>query len=105
MTIEIEHGVVDFDDGIGQWLRQYKEAQAEAKKWGEVADIARSHLEAAMGDAELAMYQNRPVVRWTKVETKRFDTKRAREMLPEQVVELLEVVSVSRRFTIVEQES
>jgi predicted phage-related endonuclease len=104
MTMEIEHGVVDFDDGVGQWLRQYKAAQAEAKKWGEIADVARSHLEAAMGDAELAMYQNRPVIRWTKVESKRFDTKRAREILPEQVIEALETVSISRRFTIVEQE-
>ena len=104
MTMEIEHGVVDFDDGVGQWLRQYKEAQAEAKKWGEIADIARSHLEAAMGDAELAMYQNRPVIRWTKVESRRFDTKRAREILPEQVIDALETVSISRRFTIVEQE-
>ena len=104
MTMEIEHGVVDFDDGVGQWLRQYKEAQAEAKKWSEVADIARSHLEAAMGDAELAMYQNRPVIRWTRVESKRFDTKRAREILPEQVIEALEIVSSTRRFTIVEQE-
>ena len=104
VTTEIEHGVVDFDDGIGQWLRQYKEAQAEAKKWGEVADIARSHLEAAMGDAELAMYQNRPVIRWTKVESTRFDTKKAREILPAQLIEALEVTSISRRFTIVEQE-
>jgi predicted phage-related endonuclease len=104
MTMEIEHGVVDFDDGVGQWLRQYKAAQAEAKKWTEIADVARSHLEAAMGDAELAMYQNRPVIRWTKVESTRFDTKRAREILPPQVIEALETVSVSRRFTIVEQE-
>jgi thiamine biosynthesis protein ThiC len=104
MTTEIEHGVVDFDDGIGQWLRQYKEAQAEAKRWAEVADIARSHLEAAMGDAELAMYQNRPVIRWTKVESTRFDTKKAREILPEQLIEALEVTSISRRFTIVEHE-
>ena len=105
MTMEIEHGVVDFDDGVGQWLRQYKAAQAEAKKWSEIADVARSHLEAAMGDAELAMYQNRPVIRWTKVESTRFDTKRAREILPAQVIEALETVSVSRRFTIVEQDA
>jgi predicted phage-related endonuclease len=105
MTIEIEHGVVDFDDGVGQWLRQYKEAQLEVKRWQEIADIARSHLEAAMGDAELAMYQNRPVIRWTTVESKRFDTKRAREILPAQVIEALETISSSRRFTIVEQDA
>lgn len=104
MTTEIETGVVDFDDGIAQWLRQYKEAHAEIKKWQEIADIARSHLEAAMGEAELAIYQNRPVIRWTKVESKRFDTKRAREILPEQVIDALETISISRRFTIVEQE-
>jgi predicted phage-related endonuclease len=104
MTIEIENGVVDFDDGVGQWLRQYKEAQAEVKKWQEVADIARSHLESAMGDAELAMFQNRPVVRWTRVESRRFDTKKAREILPAQVIDLLEVISTARRFTIVEQD-
>jgi predicted phage-related endonuclease len=50
------------------------------------------------------MYQNRPVIRWTTVESKRFDTKRAREILPPQVIEALETVSTSRRFTIVEQE-
>lgn len=105
MTIEIETGVVDFDDGVGQWLRQYKDAQLEVKKWQEIADIARSHLEAAMGDAQLAMYQNRPVIRWTIVESKRFDTKRAREILPEQVIDALETITTSRRFTIVEHES
>jgi predicted phage-related endonuclease len=104
MTVEIEHKIVDFDDAVGQWLRQYKEAQDEVKKWQEVADIARSHLEAAMGEAEVAMFQNRPVIRWTYVESKRFDTKRAREILPPQVIEALETVSTSRRFTIVEQE-
>ena len=105
MTIEIEHKVVDFDDAVGQWLRQYKEAQDEVKKWQEVADIARSHLESAMGEAEVAMYQNRPVIRWTYVESKRFDTKRAREILPPQVIEALEMISTSRRFTIVEQDA
>jgi predicted phage-related endonuclease len=58
-----------------------------------------------MGDAELAMYQNRPVIRWTRVESRRFDTKRAREILPEQVIDALETVSVTRRFTIVEQDA
>jgi hypothetical protein len=57
-----------------------------------------------MGSAELALYQNQPVVRWTTVESRRFDTKKAREILPVQVIDLLEVVSQSRRFTLVEQD-
>jgi hypothetical protein len=47
------------------------------------------------------MFGNRPVIRWSVVESKRFDTKRAREILPAQVIDLLEVVSTTRRFTVV----
>jgi hypothetical protein len=43
-------------------------------------------------------------VRWTRVESRRFDTKKAREILPQQVIDVLEVVSTSRRFVIVDQE-
>ena len=104
MSTEGTPGVVDFDDGIAQWLKQYRAAKAEIARWEEVADIARSHIESAMGSAELALYQNQPVVRWTTVESRRFDTKKAREILPVQVIDLLEVVSQSRRFTLVEQD-
>ena len=38
------------------------------------------------------------------MESKRFDTKRAREILPAQVIDALEVVSVSRRFSIVQED-
>lgn len=101
MTIEIERGVVVFDDGTAQWLKQYQEALAKAKEWQEIADIARSHLESALGESETAIYQGREVVKWTSVESKRFDVKRAREILPPQVIEMLEVASHSRRFTLV----
>jgi hypothetical protein len=51
------------------------------------------------------MFLNRPVVRYSFVESKRFDTKRAREILPTQVIEALEVVSTSRRFSIVNEDN
>ncbi len=50
------------------------------------------------------MFLNRPVVRYTFVESKRFDTKRAREILPAQVIDTLEIISTSRRFSIVSEE-
>ncbi len=40
------------------------------------------------------MFLNRPVVRYTFVESRRFDTKRAREILPVQVIEALMVYRV-----------
>jgi hypothetical protein len=55
-----------------------------------------------MGDSETALYENKPVVRWTRVESRRFDTKKAREILPQQVIDVLEIVSTSRRFTLVD---
>jgi len=105
VTIEIEHKRVVLDDDIASWLKQYKEALSKIKEWQELADIARSHLESALGDAEVGMYQNRPVVRWSFIETRRFDVKRAKEILPAQVLDTLEVISNSRRFSIVEQDN
>lgn len=102
MTIEIEKGVVVLDDDVAAWLRQYKDALAKIKEWEEVADIARAHLENALGDNELAMYQGQPVVRWTTVTTRRFDVKKAREILPDEFIGLLETEVHSRRFSIVD---
>jgi predicted phage-related endonuclease len=104
MSVEIEKGVIDFDVNTAAWLEQYKSALAKIKELQEVAEIARAHIEQALGDGEVGMFLNRPVVRWTRVESKRFDTKRAREILPEQVISALEVVSVARRFTLVSED-
>jgi predicted phage-related endonuclease len=104
MSVEIEHGVVDFDANTAAWLAQYKNAIAKIKELQEVADVARSHIEAALGDNQMGMFLNRPVVRWTFVESTRFDTKRAREILPTQVIDALEVKSTSRRFSIVNED-
>lgn len=104
VSVESEKGVIDLDVNTAAWLEQYKSALAKIKELQEVADIARSHIEAALGDSQTGMFLNKPVVRWSVVESRRFDTKRAREILPAQVVEALEVVSVSRRFTIVNED-
>ncbi len=105
MSVEIETGVVDFDSNTAAWLENYKNALAKIKEWQEVADVARAHIEQSLGDAEVGMYQNRPVVRWSFIETRRFDIKRAKEILPEQVLDTLEVISNSRRFSIVDQDN
>jgi predicted phage-related endonuclease len=104
MSVEIEKGIVDFDSNIAAWLEQYRNALGQIKQLQEVADVARSHIEAALGDNQIGMYHNKPVVRWSFVESTRFDTKRARELLPPQVIEALEVKSTSRRFTIVNED-
>ena len=60
-------------------------------------------MKAALGDHSVGLVNGREAVRWTTVESRRIDTKKAREILPPQVVDILEVVTVSKRFTIVEE--
>ena len=104
MSVASGTGVVDFDANTAAWLEQYKSALAKIKENQEVADVARSHIEQALGDNEVGMFLIRPVVRYTFVESKRFDTKRAREILPAQVIDALEIISTSRIFSIVSEE-
>ena len=105
MSVEIGKGVVDFDENIAMWLEQYRHALAKIKEWEEVADVARSHIEASLGDNEIGLYRGREVVRFTSVTSMRFDTKRAKEILPPQVLDVLQVQSTHRRFTLVSQEA
>jgi predicted phage-related endonuclease len=103
MTQQTAVGVVDLDDNTAAWLDQYRNALAKIKEWQEVADVARSHLESAIGENEVAMYKNRQVIRFTRFEQTRFDVKHAKEILPPQILDVLNVKSTVRRFTLVEE--
>jgi predicted phage-related endonuclease len=102
--MEIEKGVVDFDESVAMWLEQYRNAVLKIKEWEEIADVARSHIESALGDAQSGLYKGQEVVRWTNVTSTRFDVKRAKEILPPQVLDLLQVQSTSRRFSLITNE-
>ena len=103
MTQQTTVGVVDLDDNTAAWLEQYRNALAKIKEWQEVADVARSHLESAIGENEVAMYKNRQVIRFTRFEQTRFDVRHAKEILPPQILDVLNVKSTVRRFTLVEE--
>ena len=104
MSMELEKGVVDFDENIAMWLEQYRHALAKIKEWEEVGDVARSHIEAALGDNEVGLYKGQQVVKFTSVVSTRFDVKRAKEILPPQVLDVLQIQSNHRRFTLTSQE-
>ena len=96
--------MVDLDPVASAMLAAYIEAKAKAKEWTEKADIYAEQVKAAMGDHEIGLVNGREAVRWTTVETHRIDTKKIRELLPAEMVEKLETVSLSRRFTIVDED-
>ena len=88
MSTQINTQMVDLDPSASAFLTAYIEAE---------------QVKAALGDAEIGLVNGKEAVRWTTVESHRIDTKKIREMLPPEMVEKLEVLSVSRRFTIVDE--
>lgn len=101
MSIQNNTETVDFDPAVIAWVEEYKRLKLEIAALTERAEIARQHVEAAMGDATLGFANGVPAVRWQVITSTRLDTKKAKEILPEQVLELLQVTSESRRFEIV----
>jgi predicted phage-related endonuclease len=81
------------------WRQAYLDAAAMEKQWAETKEIARKHLEAALGDAEEGKVGNDVVVRYSWVKSSRLDQKKLKEQAPE-LVESCMVTSVSRRFTV-----
>lgn len=102
MSLEIEPGVIELDDTAQAWLLQYKTLKSQIAELEERLKVAREHLEFSMGDSELALIKGQPVIRWTKTESHRIDSKKAREILPPELVKALELTLVTRRFSIVE---
>jgi len=100
VSLEINPLEIDFDPEIARWVEEYKRLKLEAAQIAEQVDIARSHIEAALGDHEIGTVAGQPVVRWATVESERIDVKKLREVLPPQVLDLVTKVSVAKRFTV-----
>jgi predicted phage-related endonuclease len=104
MSTQINLEMVDLDSTAAAFLTAYIEAKAKMKEWSEKADIARQQVEAAMGDCEVGLVNGREAVRWTTVESNRIDTKKIRELLPPEMVAAIEVTTIARRFSIVDED-
>ena len=103
MSTQINQCMVDLDATSAAFLTAYIEAKDKVKEWTEKADIARQQVEAAMGDCEIGLVNGKESVRWTTVESRRIDTKKIRELLSPEQVAGVEAVTITRRFTIVEE--
>lgn len=102
MSTQINGQMTDLDANAQHWLEAYIEAKQKIKQWTEKADLAQEQVKAALGESEIGLVNGREAVRWTHVESRRVDVKKLRELLPEQVLNLVEVVSETRRFSIVD---
>ncbi|NBT79099.1 MAG: hypothetical protein EBT04_11720 [Betaproteobacteria bacterium] len=102
MSLQINPEEIDFDPGIADLISRLRRLKAEIGELQEQADILAEQIKSAMGDAIIGTVNGAPAVKWTTVESTRFDVKKAREVLPKQVIDLLEIKSQSRRFTLLD---
>lgn len=103
MSTQINTQMVDLDPTAIAFLNAFIEAKAKVKEWQEKADIAGEQVKASLGDAEIGLVNGKESVRWSTVESRRVDVKKLRELLPEETVAALETVTISRRFSVVEE--
>ena len=102
MSLQINPEEIDFDPGVADLISRLRRLKAEISELQEQADILTEQIKSAMGDALIGTVNGAPAVKWTVVESSRFDVKKAREVLPRQVIDLLEVKTQSRRFTLLD---
>jgi len=104
MSMQISTETMDFDLDTFNWVDRYRQTMQNIKELQEIADIARSHIEAAMGDCQIGFHHNRPVVRWTTITTERLNTKMVKDSLTPELLAQFTTTSTSRRFTLVEED-
>ena len=102
MSLQINPEEIDFDPGVIGLISRLRRLKAEIGELQEQADILTEQIKSAMGDALIGTVNGAPAVKWTVVESSRFDVRKAREVLPRQVIDLLEVKTQSRRFTLLD---
>ena len=102
MSLQINPEEIDFDPAVAADIARLRRVKAEIGELQEQADILTERIKAALGDAIIGTVNGAPVVKWSIVESSRLDIKKAREVLPTQVLDLLEVKSQSRRFTLLD---
>ena len=101
-TTEDNYGIgVELGD-VARWVDILKTATAAKRQAEESIEVARGHIEAALGEAETGLVDGWPVVRWTRINSRRFDQTLAKERVPADVLALCYTTSTSRRFSIVE---
>lgn len=86
------------------WIELLRLSQADIKLLEEKVATAKEKIQEALGDNEIGTIDGVPVVRWTKVTSTRLDMKKAKEVLDPKILAFLSSDSVSRRFTLVEND-
>jgi predicted phage-related endonuclease len=88
-------------DPLKTTIDLYIEAQTRIKEWEDIAKKCRSAIEARLGENEVGTIDDKPVVRWTRIESLRVDSTLLKGQYPD-VYRACLTPSTSRRFTLVD---
>jgi hypothetical protein len=102
MTTQDNYGTGVELGNVARWVDVLKAATAAKRQAEESIEVARRHIEAALGESETGLIDGWPVVRWTRINSRRFDQTLAKERLPADVLAQCYTTTTSRRFSIVE---
>lgn len=83
---------------VASWLEEYKRLQVEKKLLEERMEIARAHVELALGDNELGTVNGVPVVKWAWSARNSFDQTKAKKLLTEEQIAQCTTTSQIRAF-------
>lgn len=88
---------IPLDEQTTAWLAYLRQVNAQIKELEAARDVARKHIETALGDNEIGLVDGQPAVHWTYVHSSRLDQRKLKEQAPE-LVEQCTVPTVTRRF-------
>jgi predicted phage-related endonuclease len=90
-------------DDLHDWVTAYREAKANADNWTEIADRAKGQITAALeqAGATVGTVGGHPAVRWTEVDSSRFNTRKFKAEYPD-LADQFSIPTTTRRFTLVE---
>lgn len=103
--MDLIHDPVELPPSVAHWLDEYKRLLQARKDLDEKIDIARAHVEVALGDSSLGTVNGQPAIRWGWIEQTRFDQKKAKELLDPVLLSKCYTTQRVRRFEPVREES
>lgn len=80
-----------------------RNAAKERDYWGKIAKDIEDCIQTLLGDAEYATVNNRPVIRWQHVRSRKISVPRLHEMVDPAILADCYVESPSRRFTVLKE--
>lgn len=96
--MDLIHDPLELPPSVAHWLEEYKRLLQAKKDLEEKIDIARAHVELALGDSTLGTVNGQPAIRFGYIEQSRFDQKKAKELLDPVLLSKCYTTQRIRRF-------